>query len=73
MLKVCLLGQNETIVRENDDDSGLSRIFVVEHMISTSTHDSTWLIYKLPYVIRGTKMSPKLDKACLSTTSYNPW
>jgi hypothetical protein len=58
--------------RENDDNSGLSRIFVVEHMIATSTHDVTLLTYLHPYVICGTKMSPKLDKVCLSTTSYNP-
>ena len=31
--------------RQNDDDSGLSRIFEVEHIISTSTHDVTLLTY----------------------------
>ena len=60
--------------RQNDDDSGLSRIFEVEHIISTSTHDATLLtyIYIYPYVSRGTNMSPKLDILCLSTTKYNP-
>ena len=36
--------------RQNDDDSGLSRIFEVEHIISTSTHDATLLTYIYIYI-----------------------
>ena len=58
--------------RENDDNTSLSRIFVVEHMIATSTHDVPRLTYLHPYVSRGTKMSPNLDILCLSETNCNP-